>query len=159
MVKNNSTNENDESWKKCRIHPQFHQGNKHLEVSSIERIVALTQIIHRVLNIFDPTRLATHISYFFLSMAVIVVANSGKLVPAAIIVAQMAHSDIHKAWAINTAALTITSDAMTKSPILATSFVIFNSIHFEVHFAQGILLLKAIITNNTNKIATNISLM
>lgn len=97
MVKNNSTNENDESWKKCRIHPQFHQGNKHLEVSSIGRIVALTQMIHRVLNIFDPTRLATHISYFFLSMAVIVVANSGKLVPAAIIVAQMAHSDIHKA--------------------------------------------------------------
>ena len=89
-------NENDVSWKKCKNHSQFHCGNKHTGVNSIGRILALTQIIHKVLKIFDHTRFATHISYFFLIMAVIVVANSGKLVQAAIIVAQMAHSDIHK---------------------------------------------------------------
>jgi hypothetical protein len=54
-------------------------------------MTALTQIIQSVLKMFDQTRLATHISYFFLTIAVIVVANSGKLVPAAIIVAQIAH--------------------------------------------------------------------
>jgi hypothetical protein len=59
-------------------------------------MAALTQMIHRVLKILDHIRLATHISYFFLTIAVIVVANSGKLVPAAIIVAQIAHWDIHK---------------------------------------------------------------
>lgn len=151
-------NENDVSWKKCRIHSQFH-GNKHSGVSSIGRIVALTQIIHKVLNIFDHTRLATHISYFFFIIAVIVVANSGKLVHAAIIVAPMAHSDIHKVWAINTAQSTITSEAITKSQILAINFVMFKSIHFDVSLAHGILLLNAIITNIMNKIATNISLV
>ena len=95
IVKNNSMNENDVSWKKCKIHSQFHHGNRHTGVNSIGRITELTQIIHNVLNIFDHTRLATHISYFFFTIAVIVVANSGKLVPAAIIVAQIAHSDIH----------------------------------------------------------------
>jgi hypothetical protein len=48
-------------------------------------------MIHKVLKILDQTKFATHISYFFLIIAVIVVANSGKLVPAAIIVAQIAH--------------------------------------------------------------------
>jgi len=152
-------NENDVSWKKCRIHSQFHHGNRHSGVSSIGRIVALTQMIHNVLNILDHTRLATHISYFFLTIAVIVVANSGKEVQAAIIVAQIAHSDIHRTCAIYTAASTITSDAITKSPILATSFVIFKSIHFQVSFTHGILLLNAIITNIKNNIATNISLI
>lgn len=151
--------ENDVSWKKCRIHSQFHHGSKHSGVSSIGRMQALTQIIHNVLNILDHTKLATHISYFFLIIAVIVVANSGKLVQAAIIVAQIAHSDIHRICAIYTAASTITSEAITKSPILATSFVIFRSIHFHVSFTHGILLLKAIITNSKNKIATNISLI
>ena len=152
-------NENDVSWKKCKIHSQFHHGNRHTGVNSIGRITELTQIIHNVLNIFDHTRLATHISYFFLIIAVIVVANSGKLVPAAIIVAQIAHSDIHKTWAMKTAESTITSDAITNSQILATSLVIFKSIHFEVSFTQGIVLLNAIITNKANKMATNISLI
>lgn len=152
-------NENDVSWKKCNNHSQFHHGNRHSGVSSIGRMVALTQIIHKVLNIFDHTRFATHISYFFLTIAVIVVASSGKLVQAAIIVAQIAHSDIHKVWAINTAASTITSDAITRSQILATSFVMFKSIHFEVSLTPGILLLKAIITNKAKRIATNISLI
>ena len=159
IVRNNNINENDVSWKKCKIHSQFHHGSRHSGVSSIGRIVALTQMIHRVLNIFDHTRFATHMSYFFLTIAVIVVANSGRLVPAAIIVAPIAHSDIHKTWAMKTAESTITSDAITKSQILATSFVIFKSIHFEVSFAQGIDLLNAIITNKANNIATNISLI
>ena len=159
IVKNNSMNENDVSWKKCKIHSQFHHGNRHTGVNSIGRITELTQIIHNVLNIFDHTRLATHISYFFLTIAVIVVANSGKLVPAAIIVAQIAHSDIHKTCAMKTAESTITSDAITNSQILATSLVIFKSIHFEVSFTQGIVLLNAIITNKANNIATNISLI
>lgn len=94
-MRNNSKNEKEVSWKKCSIHSQFHHGSKHTGVSSIGRIVALTQIIQSVLNIFDHTKLAIHISYFFLIIAVIVVASSGKLVPAAIIVAQIAHSDIH----------------------------------------------------------------
>ena len=152
-------NENDVSWKKCKIHSQFHHGNRHTGVNSIGRITELTQIIHNVLNIFDHTRLATHISYFFLTIAVIVVASSGRLVPAAIIVAPIAHSDIHKTWAMKTAESTITSDAITKSQILATSLVIFKSIHFEVSFTQGIDLLNAIITNKANNIATNISLI
>ena len=65
-------------------------------MSCIERIEAHTPMIHNVLNILDPTRFATHISYFFLIIAVIVVANSGRLVQAAITVAQIARSDIHK---------------------------------------------------------------
>jgi hypothetical protein len=88
-------NEKEVSWKKCKNHSQFHPGNRHSGVNSIGRIVALTQIIHNVLKMLDHTKLATHISYFFFTIAVIVVANSGKLVPAAIIVAQIAHSDIH----------------------------------------------------------------
>ena len=158
IVKNRSRKENDVSWKKCSRHSQFHC-NKHSGASSIGRMVALTQIIHNVLNIFDHTRFATHISYFFLTMAVIVVANSGKLVQAAIIVAQIAHSDIHKVWAIYTAASTITSEAITKSPILATSLVIFKSIHLEVSLAHGMLLLKAIIINNISNNDTKISLI
>lgn len=116
-------------------------------------------MIHKVLNIFDPTRFATHMSYFFLMIAVIVVANSGKLVHAAMTVAQIAHCDIHRKSAINTAASTITSEAITKSQILAISLVIFNSIPFDVSFAQGMLLLKAIITNIKNSRATNIPLI
>ena len=96
IVKNNSMNENEVSWKKCNNHSQFPPGNKHSGVNSIGRIVALTQIIHNVLNIFDHTKLATPISYFFFKIAVIVVANSGKLVHAAMIVAHIAHTDIHK---------------------------------------------------------------
>jgi len=122
-------------------------------------MAALTQMIHKVLKILDHIRLATHISYFFFTMAVMVVANSGRLVPAAIIVAQIARSDIHNLSAIYTAASTITSEAITKSPILATSFAIFKSIHFHVSFAQGILLLKSIINSNTNNIITKISLV
>jgi len=92
-------------------------------------------------------------------IAVIVVANSGRLVHAAIIVAQIAHSDIHKVSAIKTAASTITSEAITNSHMLATSLVIFNSISFEVSLIHGSFLLKVIITNNKKRIAMNISLI
>lgn len=151
--------ENDVSWKKCNHHSQFTDFNKHSGVSSIGRITELTQIIQRVLNMFDQTRFATHISYFFFTMAVIVVANSGKLVHAAMIVAHIAHSDIHKTCAMYTAASTIASEAITNKPILATSFVIFRSIHFDVSFAHGICLLKIIITNRISSIETKISLI
>lgn len=50
-------------------------------------------IIQRILNISDHITFHTHISYFFLIIAAKVAAISGKLVPAAIIVAQIAHSD------------------------------------------------------------------
>ena len=143
----------------CKIHSQFQDCSKHSGVSCIERIDALTPIIHNVLNMLDPTRFATHISYFFLMIAVIVVANSGKLVHAAIIVAQIAHSDIHSAWAINIAVSTIISDAIINNHILATSFVTFNNIHLEVSLAHGILLLNTIIINNNNNIAIKISLI
>lgn len=106
----------------------------------------------------DQTRLATHISYFFFRIAVIVVANSGKLVPAAIIVAQIAHSDIHKVWAIKTAALTTASEARINNPKLAISLVKFNNIHFEVSLILGICLLKTTMAKSNSSIATNISL-
>lgn len=159
IVKNKSKKENDVSWKKWKNHSQFHDGSRHCGVSVIGRITALIHMIPNVLKILDHIRLASHMSYFFLIIAVIVVANSGKLVHAAIIVAQMAHCDIHRVWAIYTAASTIISEAITKSPILATSFVIFKSIRFEVSFAIGILLLKSIINSRMNSIITKISLI
>ena len=47
--------------------------------------------IHSILNISDPITFHTHISYLFLIIAVMVAAISGRLVHAAIIVAQIAH--------------------------------------------------------------------
>ena len=87
-----------------------------------------------------------------------VVANSGKLVHAAIIVAPIAHSDIHKVWATNTAESTTASEANINNHKLAISFVIFKSIHFDVEFILGICLLNTSITNSNNNNATNISL-
>ena len=84
-------NENEESCIKWAIPVQFQDESKHLGVNVIGVIVALIHIIPSVLNIFDHTKFPTHISYFFFKTAVIVVANSGKLVQAAIIVAQIAH--------------------------------------------------------------------
>jgi hypothetical protein len=50
-------------------------------------------IIQRMLNISDPITFPIHISYFFLIIAASVAATSGSDVPAATIVAQIAHSD------------------------------------------------------------------
>ena len=90
IVKNSSMNENEVSCIKCHRHVQFQDDNKQTGVNVIGVIVALIQIIPSVLKIFDPTRFPIHISNFFFKIAVTVVANSGKLVHAAIIVAQIA---------------------------------------------------------------------
>ena len=86
-------------------------------------------IIQRMLNISDPITFPIHISYFFLIIAASVAATSGSDVPAATIVAQIAHSDTQNVWAINTAAFTTKSDESTSIPKLAISLVQFNSIH------------------------------
>lgn len=59
---------------------------------------------------------------------------------------------------MNTAASTITSDAITRSQILATNFVMFKSISLDVCFTQGNCLLNVIMMNINNNIPTNISL-
>ena len=99
-MKNNSINENEVSCIKCPRHVQFPDDNKHTGVNVIGVMVALIQMIHSVLNILDQTKFPIHISYFFFKIAVTVVANSGKLVHAAMIVAQMARCDIQKISAI-----------------------------------------------------------
>ena len=99
-MKNNSINENEVSCIKWPRHVHSQDESRHTGVNVIGVIVALIQIIPSVLNMFDPTRFPIHISNFFFKMAVIVVANSGKLVPAAIIVAQIARCDIQKISAI-----------------------------------------------------------
>lgn len=100
IVKNNSINENEVSCIKCARHVQSHEESRHTGVRVIGVIVALIQMIHSVLNIFDPTKFQIHISNFFFKIAVTVVANSGKLVHAAMIVAQIARCDIQKISAI-----------------------------------------------------------
>ena len=100
IVKNNSINEKDVSCIKCHRHVQFQDDNKQTGVNVIGVIVALIQMIPSVLNILDPTKFPIHISNFFFSIAVTVVANSGKLVHAAIIVAHIARCDIQKTSAI-----------------------------------------------------------
>jgi heme/copper-type cytochrome/quinol oxidase subunit 4 len=66
-----------------------------------------------------------------LIIAAKVAAISGKLVPAAIIVAQIAHSDIQSVVATYTADATIISDDITKSHMLAIILVMFNNIQFS----------------------------
>jgi len=74
----------------------------------------LIQIIHKILKISDQITFQTHKSYFFFAIAVTVAAISGKLVQAAIIVAQIAHSDNQKYFAIKTADETTCSDDITR---------------------------------------------
>ena len=68
---------------------------KHLGAICRGVITDEIQTIQRMLNISEPITFHTHISYFFLIIAAKVAAISGKLVHAAIIVAQIAHSDTH----------------------------------------------------------------
>lgn len=96
IVKNNSINENEVSCIKCHRHVQFPEDSRQTGVNVIGVIVALIQMIPSVLKMFDPTKFPIHISNLFFMIAVIVVASSGKLVPAAIIVAQIARCDIQK---------------------------------------------------------------
>ena len=93
-------NENEVSCIKCALQVQLPEEIRHTGVNVIGVIVALIQIIPSVLKIFDPTRFPIHISNFFFKIAVTVVANSGKLVHAAMIVAQIARCDIQKISAI-----------------------------------------------------------
>jgi len=92
-------------------------------------ITELIPIIQRTLKISEPITFPTPISYFFLTIAATVAASSGKEVPAATIVAPIAHSDTQKYCAINTAAFTTISDESTRTQRLAISFVVLRTIH------------------------------
>jgi hypothetical protein len=77
-----------------------------------------------------------------LKIAARVAAISGKLVPAAIIVAQMAHSDTHITVATYTAEATITSDDIINNPILAIILVMLSNIQFSCSFLLCFFLLN-----------------
>lgn len=154
IVKKSNKNENDVSCIKCPRHVQLPEDNRHTGVSVIGVIVALIHMIPRVLKIFDPTKFPTHISYLFFKIAVMVVANSGKLVPAAIIVAQIARCDIQKISAMYTAEFTTTSEDNTSSHRLAINLLMFNSIHFDHFFLH----IRIDNISNTTKIPQNIPL-
>ena len=106
-----------------------HADNKQLGFKLRGVIMALIPIIPKILKISDPTTFPTPISYFFLAIAAIVAASSGKEVQAATIVAHIAHSETQKYCAINTAALTTKSEERTSTPRLAMSLVRVKSIH------------------------------
>ena len=97
---------------------------KHLGVRCKGVITDEIHTIHRILNISDQITFPTHISYFFFIIAASVAAISGRLVPAAIIVAQIAHSDIQSVVATYTADATIISDDITKSIQFSCSFLL-----------------------------------
>ena len=115
---------------------------KHFGVICKGVIIEEIQTIQRILNISDPITFPTHISYFFLIIAANVAAISGRLVHAAIIVAQIAHSDTHKVVATYTAAATIISDDIIKSPILAIILVMLSNIHVSSSFLLCFFLLN-----------------
>jgi len=114
-------------------------------------ITAEIQTIQRILNMSEPITFHTHISYFFLIIAAKVVAISGKLVHAAIIVAQIAHSDIHITVATYTAEATMISDDIISNPILEIILVILSSIQFSCSILLFLLLLN-IERQNRNRI-------
>ena len=103
--------------------------NKHVGFKFKGVITEEIQIIHNMLNMSDHTTFPTHISYLFLIIAAKVAATSGREVHAAIIVAQIAHSETQRFWAINTAEFTTKSDAITRTQILASNFAKFKIIH------------------------------
>jgi hypothetical protein len=71
-----------------------------------------------------------------------VAAISGKLVHAAIIVAQIAHSDTHITVATYTAEATIISEDIISNPILAMIFVILSNIQVSCSFLLCLFLLN-----------------
>ena len=115
---------------------------KHFGVMCKGVITEEIQTIHRILKISDHITFPTHISYFFLIIAAKVAAISGRLVPAAIIVAQIAHSDIQIAVATYTADATIISDDIIKRPILAIILVMLSNIHVSSSFLLCFFLLN-----------------
>lgn len=70
-------------------------------------IIHVHHIIQRVLNIFDHTIHQIAISVFFLNAAIILAANSGRLVHIAIIVTPIKEFGTQKLEAIETALSTI----------------------------------------------------
>ena len=118
-------------------------------------IIEEIQFIQSILNISDPITFHTHISYFFLIIAAKVAAISGKLVPAAMIVAQIAHSEIQIVVATYTAEATITSDDSINSQILAIIFVILSNIQFSCSFLLFFFLLNKEIQNKIRIIHIN----
>ena len=112
--------------KKLISHPLL---NKHVGLRFRGVITEEIQMIHNMLNISDHTTFPTHISYLFLMIAAKVAATSGREVHAATIVAQIAHSETQRFWAIKTAEFTTKSDAITRAQILASNFAKFKIIH------------------------------
>ncbi|MBR7037192.1 hypothetical protein IKI14_05050 [bacterium] len=123
---------------------------KHFGVICKGVIIEEIQTIQRILNISDQITFPTHISYFFLIIAAKVAAISGRLVPAAIIVAQIAHSDTQMAVATYTADATMMSDDITKRPILAIIFVMLSNIQVSSSLLLRFFLLN-IESENRNK--------
>jgi hypothetical protein len=77
-----------------------HSGNKQEGLRFNGVITEEIQIIHKTLKISEPITFQTPISYLFLIIAASVAAISGRLVPAATIVAPIAHSDTQACCAI-----------------------------------------------------------
>jgi hypothetical protein len=113
------------------------------------------QTIHKILNMSEPITFHTHISYFFLIIAAKVAAISGKLVHAAIIVAQIAHSDTHITVATYTAEDTIISEDIISNPILEIIFVMLSSIQFSCSILLFLFLLN--IDRQNRNIITHIN--
>lgn len=89
-------------------------------------------------------------------MAATVAATSGKLVPAATIVAPIARSETPNICAIYTAAFITWCDAKTRSHKLAISFIIVSHIHLDSLWKWGISFLNTAKENNKTNIAKNI---
>jgi len=115
---------------------------KHFGVICRGVITAEIQTIQRILNISEPITFHTHISYFFLIIAARVAAISGRLVHAAIIVAQIAHSDTHITVATYTAEATIISEDIISNPILEIILVILSKIQFSCSILLFLFLLN-----------------
>jgi hypothetical protein len=93
-VKININIENILSKKNVHQKGVLHNHSAMQLVFSIAKGFEMTEDIHAIpsiLNMSDQMTFPTHISYFFFIIAANVAAISGKLVPAAIIVAQIAH--------------------------------------------------------------------
>jgi len=90
-----------------------------------------------------------------LIIAAKVAAISGKLVPAAIIVAQIAHSDTQMVVAMYTADATMISDDIISNPILAIILVILSNIQFSSSFLLFLFLLN--IERQNRNIITHIN--
>ena len=79
-------------------------------LNSTSFTIGIKPRIHSMLNIFDPIKFPIEISVSFLKAAIEEVANSGTLVPNAIIVAPITLSETSKYFAISTAPSNIQSE-------------------------------------------------